>query len=328
MRRFHFFHAVTDALLTTTAALSLASMVAFASPAIAQEDAVQETAATEEVDLAALPPEQREMLERLQNMQTIEGPATVDVGSEAELNVPEGFNWYPASDAQAYLQMMGNLPDSSILGLLEPQAEDKTWFITFSFSDIGYIKDADKEKIDADELMDTFQAGIEPGNSERRAMGLTELRAITWSDPPFYDEETKNLTWGIDADFGEDGHSINYEIRMLGRGGVMSATLIADPESYKATVPEVKTLLAGYHFDEGARYADWKPGDKVAAIGLAGLIGGGGLAVAAKTGLLAKLGLVFAKAGKAIIIGVIAVGAGLMSVIKRFFGGGSNRSAY
>ena len=66
-------------------------------------------------------------------------------------------------------------------------------------------------------------------------------------------------------------------------------------------------------FDAGARYADHNPStDKVAAYGVAALIGGG---LAAKTGLLAKLGLVLAKFGKLLFLGVVAAAA----AVRKFF---------
>jgi uncharacterized membrane-anchored protein len=196
----------------------------------------------------------------------------------------------------------------------------------FEFDDIGYVKDADKESIDADDLIAQFRAGIEPGNEMRREQGLEELRQVDWSDPPFYDPETNNLTWGQSLTF-DSGVSINYDIRLLGRNGVMSSTLVASPETYKGAVPSIKQLLTGYQFNEGARYAEWKPGDKVAAVGLAGLVGGGALAIGAKTGLLGKLGVLIAKGGKAIILLVIALFAGIASVFKKLFRGGRTSDA-
>lgn len=56
-------------------------------------------------------------------------------------------------------------------------------------------------------------------------------------------------------------------------------------------------------FTEGNRYADFKPGiDKVAAVGIGGLIAG---KVIAKTGLLVTLLLVFKKAWFLIFIPIV-----------------------
>ncbi len=148
----------------------------------------------------------------------------------AQMNLPEGYQFLKASDAQTLLRAYGNPQNDSVLGLIQPKSTgddpSKEWFMIFQFDDIGYIKDADKEQIDASALLQSFRDGIEPGNEERRRIGSPEMRQIDWSDTPFYDPQTNNLTWGIRIKFDE-GDSINYDIRMLGREGVMSATLVA-----------------------------------------------------------------------------------------------------
>ncbi len=75
-------------------------------------------------------------------------------------------------------------------------------------------------------------------------------------------------------------------------------------------MPEFRRLIAGHSFTAGQDYGSYRSGDKVAEYGLAALAAGGALALAAKTGLLAKF-------WKLIVAGVVALGAG----IKRMFGG-------
>ena len=80
-------------------------------------------------------------------------------------------------------------------------------------------------------------------------------------------------------------------------------------------------LLPMAEFDQGARYADHNPStDKVAAYGVATLIGGG---LAAKAGLFAKLGLLLAKFWKLLLIGVLFFGA---AIKKLFVRGNDNRT--
>ena len=176
-------------------------------------------------------------------------------------------------------------------------------------------------ELDADALIEGFRAGIESGNVQRRAMGSEPLQSMAWAEEPFYDPQTNNLTWALNLAFAS-GNSINYDIRLLGRRGVMEVTLVGDPETYTQAVPKAKQILANYSFNPGSQYAEWKQGDKVAAVGLTGLVAGGVAVAAAKTGLLAKLGLILAKGGKAIVVGIIAVVAGIGSFLKRLVGGG------
>jgi uncharacterized membrane-anchored protein len=71
-------------------------------------------------------------------------------------------------------------------------------------------------------------------------------------------------------------------------------------------------------FDAGSRYADYdKSSDKVAAYGIAALIGGG---IAAKAGLFAKLGALLLGLKKLLIPLVLVVGAFFKKVLGFFSG--------
>ncbi|HEX4147775.1 MAG TPA: DUF2167 domain-containing protein, partial [Pirellulales bacterium] len=159
----------------------------------------------------------------------------------------------------------------------------------------------------------------ERSNEERRRRGWSTMEVLGWQAPPHYDAATHNVEWGIrGASNGQE--SVNYNIRVLGRGGVMAATLVADPGQIAAALPKAKELLAGFNYTAGNQYSEFRPGDHVAEIGLSALIAGGGLAVAAKTGLLAKLAVFLAKGWKLLILAVVAIGAG----IKKLFTGRSS----
>jgi uncharacterized membrane-anchored protein len=268
-----------------------------------------------------LTPEQQLMLQRLSSIQWVEGPTMARIGTMAEIQIPAGYQFASSTDAQTLLEVYGNPRDPGILGAIVPMADDASWTLIFKFDDIGYVQDADKESIDADDILSTFQSGLPDMNEARRAVGAAECSSITWMEKPFYDPQTNNLTWALRLGFN-DGDSVNYDIRILGRRGVMEATLLDSPETYAKSIPDVKQVLTGFTFTSGEKYAEWQQGDKIAAYGLTGLVAGGGLAMAAKTGLLGKLGLLFAKGGKAIILAVVVIFGAGMSIVKRLFGGG------
>ena len=101
---------------------------------------------------------------------------------------------------------------------------------------------------------------------------------------------------------------------MLGRSGYLSLNAVA-PMSELATVESgMQRVLAMTEFDDGHRYADFNPStDKVAANGVAALVGG---ALASKAGLFAKL-LALLIAGKK-FVGIALVG--LFAVVGKLFG--------
>jgi uncharacterized membrane-anchored protein len=117
--------------------------------------------------------------------------------------------------------------------------------------------------------------------------------------------------------------SVNHSVRLLGRGGVMNADLVIDPEALESAMPAFDSVIGGFGYLPGNRYAEWRDGDKVAAIGLTALVAGGVGAAAAKAGLLGKLGKLLAAGGKAIFAGLVAAAAGLRALFKRKQGGAS-----
>ena len=85
-------------------------------------------------------------------------------------------------------------------------------------------------------------------------------------------------------------------------------------------IAEQEKILTGFSYTEGERYAEFREGDKVAKYGLTALIAGTGAFAAAKMGLFGKLGLLFAKLGKAAILLVVGVLAGIKKLLGKVFG--------
>src|SRR4029077_10213928 len=70
-------------------------------------------------------------------------------------------------------------------------------FVLFEFEDIGYVKDADKEKLDGGDLLKSIKEGNESSNEERKKRGWPAINIVGWHTPPFYNHETNNLEGGI-----------------------------------------------------------------------------------------------------------------------------------
>jgi uncharacterized membrane-anchored protein len=243
------------------------------------------------------------------------GPGKAQIGSLAEIALPEGTRFTGGDGTRKLLEMMHNPTNGSELGLLTNDQLD--WFVIFEFEDSGYVKDADREKLDANAMLAALREGNEAGNEERRKRGWAPITILGWHTAPFYNKATNNLEWCIKGQ--SQGHDIvNHNTRILGRGGVMSANLLVAPSELDATLPNIKTMLKGFAYVQGQKYSEWKSGDKIAKYGLSALVVGGAVGAAAKLGLLGKLAAGLGKLWKAIILGVIAVGA----AVKKFLFGG------
>jgi uncharacterized membrane-anchored protein len=236
------------------------------------------------------------------------GPVTVDVGRNlAQLQLPEGFAFAGPEDTRAVLERLGNRTDGSELGLVVPKAEEEDWFLVFEWGPIGFVKDDEKDRIDADALLKNIKEATEDGNEWRKEHNIPAMHIAGWAEPPHYDANTHHMVWGVLASDDGGERSVNYNVRVLGRDGVMSVTLVESADKLAASKPNVERILAGFSYKEGKRYAEWVPGDKVAQYGLTGLVAAGAGAAAVKLGLFAVLGKFLAKMWK--LVAVVAVGA-------------------
>ena len=250
----------------------------------------------------------------------IQGPKTVDLGSVAQLALTEQQSFAGASDARKLMEAMGNAATNKEVGLVVPRAEDQDWMIVFEYSDVGYVKDDDKDKIDADAILKGISEGTEEGNKRRKARGIPGLHVKGWFEKPHYDATSHNLVWALLAQ-DDGGHQVvNYNVRLLGRGGYMSVTLVDEPSKLAASKAEVTGVLSAFSYKSGKRYAEFRPGDKIAEYGLIALVAGGAGAAAAKLGLFGALAKLLAKGGKAIVLAVVALVAALRRGIARLFG--------
>lgn len=234
------------------------------------------------------------------------GPSVGELGTTAQVQVPEGYVFAGGNDTRKIMTAVHNPTTGKELGFVAPSGEE--WFAVFEFDDSGYVKDDDKGSLDANAMLESIKTGTAESNKERVRNGWPALNVIGWETPPRYNEATHNLEWAIRAE-SEGSPVVNYNTRLLGRGGVMEVTLVTDPKLLAETLPKFKTMLAGFDFNSGQKYSEFRPGDKTAAYGLTGLVVGGTTAVLAKTG-------VFKWLWKLLVAGVVGLGA----LFKKIFG--------
>jgi uncharacterized membrane-anchored protein len=247
----------------------------------------------------------------------VKGPKTVALGNDiAELALGDQYAFAGAQDTRRLLREMGNTVDDTELGLVNPLAQDEDWMVVFEYNADGYVKDDDADEIDKDAILESYQKGTEAANEQRKSRGIPGLHVTGWFEEPHYDKATHNLVWALHAKSDDGSEVVNYNMRLLGREGFMSVTLVDEPSKLAVSKPKVEALLRGFRYKTGKSYAEWVPGDKVAQYGLVALVAGGAGAAAVKTGLLAGLMKVLAKGGKAVILLIVAAGAGLKKLLS------------
>ncbi|MEE9319812.1 MAG: DUF2167 domain-containing protein [Granulosicoccus sp.] len=217
----------------------------------------------------------------------------------ATLRVPDNYYYLNPADAEKVLvDAWENPPGSNTLGMLFPTRvsplDDNAWAVTIDYEEDGYVSDENADDIDYSELLFEMQKDIRAGNEQRQKSGYDTVELIGWAADPYYDASAKKLHWAKELKFGsgEDINTLNYNIRVLGRKGVLVLNFIAGMDQKSLVNAELGTVLAMADFNQGSSYADFDPDlDKVAAYGIGALIAG---KVIAKTGFLV-VALVFLK---------------------------------
>jgi len=261
----------------------------------------------------------KEALQLIDSLHYRSGKINVDA-AHAALNLNAEFRFLDAADAQKVLsELWGNPPDDKVLGMLVPVAAPlsdpkKSWAVVITYKNEGYVSDKDAAGIDYDAMLKEMQEGTAEANAERKRLGYPEVQLIGWATKPHYDASTNKLYWAKELAFdGGREHALNYDIRVLGRGGYLSLNAVAGMNQLHQIEGEMQKVLALTEFDAGQRYGDFNAStDKVAAYGIAALVAG---AIAAKAGLFAKLFVLLLAFKKFAIVGFIAVAA----AVRKFF---------
>lgn len=247
----------------------------------------------------------------------IEGPKTVDVGSDlAKLDLPDEYVFANGEDAKKLMKQMDNSVTGREQGIVFSKDTKQNWFVLFEFDPIGYVRDNDAKKINADKLLEEIKKGTEKDNEKRKQKGTPTLDIIGWDEKPHYDDKSHNLVWSVLSN-SEGEKIVNYNVRILGRGGVTEVTLVAGKDEMEKVKPQLDTIISKYSYKEGKKYTDYIKGDKVSELGLTALIAGGAGAAAAKTGLLAKLLLIFKKIWIVVILGIGGLFKKIISKFKK-----------
>lgn len=237
----------------------------------------------------------------------------------ATLKVPENFYYLSPEDTETVLvKIWGNPPGGEkTLGMIFPTGvtpyDNTAWGVTVEYVEDGYVSDEDADKINYDELLSDMKESTANASQERIKQGYDAISLIGWAAKPYYDEKTHKLHWAKEIKFGsQEINTLNYNIRVLGRKGVLVLNFIAGMDQLDMINSKIDTVLKIADFNEGSRYADFNPDiDTVAAYGIGALVAG---KVAAKVGILATI-LLFLK--KLWIFLLIGAGAFVKKLFSR-----------
>jgi uncharacterized membrane-anchored protein len=239
----------------------------------------------------------------------------------ATLNLSNEFRYIDPNAAEMVLvKVWGNPPASAKgnLGMIFPndgKPAVASWGAIISYEEDGYVDDQGAEKINYDNMATEIRESLNAVNPDRIKQGYEPLTFVGWAEHPHYDKGAHKLYWAKEIRFGDSPeNTLNYNIRILGRKGVLVLNAIASKSQLQEVSQKTAQLLPMIDFNPGNRYTDFVPGtDKVAEYGIAAIVAG---TVAAKAGLFKWLIALLVAGKKFIIIGVFAV----FAVVRKMFG--------
>ena len=240
----------------------------------------------------------------------------------ATLDMPSTFRYLDPADTEKILvNAWGNPPGSKTLGMILPSdvspLTENSWGVIISYTEDGHIKDDDADSIKYDDLLKDMQEAVKEANEARKQKGYEAMTLLGWAEAPHYDKASHKFYWAKEyvTETQTGPHSLNYNIRVLGRKGVLVLNAVAGMNQIDAIKGEMKNVVAFTDFTAGNGYKDFDVStDKVAEYGLAALVAGG---VAAKLGFFGKIFAFLLLFKKFVLIGLAAVGAGFYKLIGR-----------
>jgi len=213
-----------------------------------------------------------------------------DLGGLAQVQVPKGWKFVPASSCKEFLDETNNLASGQEKGVLIEASRPEGMWLIFEWDGMGLVQGAGLERLDAESLEAQLKEAARQSNAVREQRSREAVDLLGWEAPPRYSPATQRLQWALRLS-SKGKQFVNCHARMLGRRGVMKVVLAVDL-SQPGQEARFEKVMQGFSFKPGSRYSDWQPGDKVAQGGLADLILGrrpaqGGLAGGLGLSLLA-----------------------------------------
>ena len=238
----------------------------------------------------------------------------------ATLHLAGNYRYLDPAETEKLLVAWGNQPGNDTQGAIVPTEVDpldgEGWAVIVTYEEDGHVDDSDAKDIDYDDMLKDMKEGTEDNNKARKDAGYEAVHLMGWAEKPHYDAAAKKLYWAKELKFeGAQANTLNYDVRVLGREGVLSMNAVASMGQLGSIRQDMQSLITQADFNPGQRYDDFNQStDKLAAYGIGALVAGG---VAAKMGLFAKLFAMMLAFKKVLIAAVIAGGGLLARLFKK-----------
>lgn len=225
-----------------------------------------------------------------EDYQWIDGPQDVMLDSKASLKVVEGLTFLDAANTKRFMEDTESFPNGTEIGSIYGAGENSNWYVIFEYNDTGHIDDSDKDDLDAEELLDSYKRGTEEQNE--KTTPDNQLFITGWDIEPKYDSAKHHLLYSIGLKDAQQEALVNYNVNVLTRQGYIGVILVTDSANFEENRRQFEdSVLSNLTVTTGNKYEEFDASiDRKSELGLTSLIlGGAGVAVAKKVGLLLLL---------------------------------------
>ena len=248
--------------------------------------------------------------------------------ANASLELGRDFAFYgPEDTRRIVVDIWENPPTEAdgVLGLVMPAGSsprDRSWGALVTWEPVGWVSADDARSADYDALMREMQSEARDRNAQGRGDGFAAVKVVGWAQRPAYDSVAHAVSWARTlrfADAEDDPDTLHYDVRILGRYGVLSLNIVGDETQLPEIREAARELKSRVQFAPGARYEDFdRESDDVAGYGIAGLVASGaGLAVAKNLGVFAVLAKLAQPIGAALLVLALALATPFRRIFRK-----------
>ena len=184
--------------------------------------------------------------------------------------------------------------------------------IYVDFVDNGYVQIDDWKTVDPNILINELRNIAKSNEEYFKKNNLNYAVAIDWIFEPELNLDTNVVSYSYKVKWNTGNFTMEAKTIKLGKKGYFESAYIADYNDkldLASVADNSKAFADTINFDEGYRYADYKSGDKVAAVGIGSLVAGTlGVKALAKAGVFAKFIPMLLKFGWLLLIPLAFVG--------------------
>ena len=165
--------------------------------------------------------------------------------------------------------------------------------IYLDYVDEGYTKLDDWEKVNPTNFLKQMNETAKSNAEFLKKKNLDYTTKINWIFKPTLNKENNSVSYSYKVTWNSGIETMESKNLILGKKGHLESAFVINYRedlNFKEESEFSKDFVNGVIFQDGFKHSDYKPGDKIAAAGIGGLVAGSlGVKALAKTGLLAKL---------------------------------------